>query len=106
MSQHPNSIASASAALVASSFGCFTFGLLYLLGDKSKALNKLLSFYVPSGALSGVLVLGTLVWLLSWAILSRRWSTNPPAVGIATSLAILLLLASLLLTFPPFVRLI
>ena len=105
MSQPSTHIASASAVLVAASAGCFTFGLLYLLGDKSKAINKLLSLYVPSGALSGVLIAGTLIWLLTWTILARRWTTNPPSASRAATIAIALLLASLLLTFPPFVRL-
>jgi hypothetical protein len=97
--------ASASAMLVSAGAGCFSIGLFYLLGDKSAACNRLLSVYPASGALSGILVLGVVVWILCWAILARRWSSRPPNVTTAVRMAILLLLGSLLLTFPPFVRL-
>jgi hypothetical protein len=91
--------------LVSAGAGCFSIGLFYLLGDKSVACNRLLSIYPASGALSGILVLGLVVWILCWAILARRWSSRPPNVTTAVRMAILLLLGSLLLTFPPFVRL-
>jgi len=100
------SVGAASATIVASSAGCFSFGLLYLLGDKSKVINKALNFYVPSGALSGVLIAGSLIWLVCWVVLAARWKNEPPAVGSAIRVALVLLLASLLFTFPPFVRLI
>jgi hypothetical protein len=98
--------AAAAAMLVAASTGCFAFGVLYLLGDKSKVINKLLGLYPPSGALSGVLILGTLAWLICWGVLSLRWRSRPPAISFAVNVAIWLLIASLLLTFPPLVRLI
>ena len=106
MNELRNSAASASAMLVGTSVGCLAVGVLYLLGDKSKAINQLLSVYPPSGALSGVLIFGSLIWLICWAVLSKRWMTRPPSVAAAVRTAILLMLLSLLLTFPPFVRLI
>jgi hypothetical protein len=104
MTTSANKIGAPAALLVGAAAGCFTFGLLYLVGDKSKAINRLLSVYPPSGALSGVLLLGTLVWLLCWVVLSIRWRTQPPSTKFAVNLATILLLAALLLTFPPFVR--
>lgn len=100
----PNYI-SACSMLVASSAGCFAFGLLYLLGNSSPALNRLLSVYPPSGALSGVLLFGSLAFLLSWAALSYLWSRRPPACSFAVTVALVLLSGGLLLTFPPLVRL-
>jgi len=104
MSRAASQIAAASAAMVAAAAGCFTYGLLYLLGDKSKAINKALSFYTPSGALSGVFIVGTLVALVFWWVLAKRWSTRPSAAAGAVRIAIALLLMGLLFTFPPFVR--
>lgn len=98
------STAGALALLVGASAGCLAFGLLYLAGDKSKAINHLLSLYTPSGALSGVLAVGTLVWIAAWLTLHTLWSRNPPAVKTAVHLALLLLLGALLFTFPPLVR--
>jgi hypothetical protein len=99
----PNYI-SACSMLVASSTGCFAFGLLYLLGNSSPAINRLLSVYPPSGALSGVLLFGTLIFLLSWAALSYLWSRRPPSTSFAVRIALLLLGGGLLLTSPPLVR--
>ncbi|QHS52716.1 hypothetical protein [Edaphobacter sp. 12200R-103] len=100
----PNYVAACSM-LVASSAGCFAFGLLYLLGNSSPAINRLLGVYPPSGALSGVLVFGTLIFLLSWAALSYLWSRRPPSSSFAVKVALVLLGGGLLLTFPPLVRL-
>lgn len=104
MSDPTPNISRVSSLLVSASAGCFAFGLLYLCGDKSKALNHLLAVYPPSGALSGVLVLGTLTWLLCWAVLAARWSRRSPSTAFAVNLSMALLLAALLFTFPPFVR--
>jgi hypothetical protein len=100
----PNYV-SACSMLVASSVGCFAFGLLYLLGNSSPAMNRLLGVYPPSGALSGVLLFGTLSFLLSWAGLSYLWSRRPPSCSFAVRAALMLLAGGLLLTFPPLVRL-
>ena len=104
MSRSERNIATPASLLVSASAGCLAFGLLYLIGDKSKGFNHLLSVYPPSGALSGVLLFGTLLWLACWIVLSIRWRTRPPSAKFAINLAILLMLGALLLTFPPFVR--
>ena len=105
MNQDQPDYVSACSMLVASAAGCFAFGVLYLLGNSSAAINKLLSVYPPSGALSGVLLLGSLIFLLSWAALSHLWSKRPPSSSFAVKMALALLAGSLLLTFPPLVRL-
>ena len=104
MNTRTEDIVRASSLLVSSAAGCFAFGLLYLFGDKSKEINHLLSVYPPSGALSGVLLVGTLVWLVCWLVLAMQWRKRAPSVRFAVNLAVLLLLAALLFTFPPFVR--
>ena len=100
----PNYV-SACSMLVASSIGCFSFGVLYLLGNSSPAINHLLSVYPPSGALSGVLLFGSLIFVFSWAALSYLWSRRPPSSSFAVRMALVLLAGGLLLTFPPLVRL-
>lgn len=99
----PNYV-SACSMLVASSVGCFSFGLLYLLGNTSAAFNHLLGVYPPSGALSGVLLFGSLIFLFSWAVLSYLWTRRPPSCAFAVRMALMLLAGGLLLTFPPLVR--
>lgn len=105
MNQDLPNYVSACSMLVASSVGCFAFGLLYLLGNSSPAVNHLLGIYPPSGALSGVLLLGSLAFFLSWAALSHFWRIRPPSCSFAVKLALAFLVGSLLLTFPPLVRL-
>lgn len=100
----PNYV-SACSKLVASSLGCFSFGLLYLLGNSSPVINHLLGVYPPSGALSGVLLFGSLIFLFSWAALSYLWRRRPPSCSFAVRTALVLLAGGLLLTFPPLVRL-
>lgn len=106
MNQDLPNYVSACSMLVASSVGCFSFGLLYLLGNSSPAVNHMLGVYPPSGALSGVLVFGSLIFLLSWAALSYLWRRRPPSCAFAVRMALVLLAGGLLLTFPPLVRLI
>ncbi|MEO6982539.1 MAG: hypothetical protein ABI072_05430 [Edaphobacter sp.] len=71
----------AAAAILSAGIGCFALGVLTVVGDGSKLVAKLLTFYTPSGPLSGVST-----------VAMRR-------VNMA---AFVLLGAGLLLTFPPF----
>ncbi|QNI36999.1 hypothetical protein [Edaphobacter albus] len=105
MSQDRSNSISACSMLVASSVGCFAFGLFYLLGNSSPAINRFLSVYPPSGALSGVLLFGTLIFFLSWIGLAVFWGKRPPSCSFAVKIALALLTGSLLLTFPPLIRL-
>ncbi|MBZ9705480.1 hypothetical protein LB543_01880 [Mesorhizobium sp. ESP7-2] len=90
------------AAILAAGIGCATIGILALAGDASKAINGLLNFYNPTGALSGVTTVAIIVWLVAWFILSRRWATKTVAMSRVNIAAFGLLLVGVLLTFPPF----
>jgi hypothetical protein len=92
------------AALVAAGAGCATMGILYTLGIVSAAATRYLSWYSPSGSLSGMSSGAVIVWLLVWFLLHRRWSKRDVAPGRAV-LAFGLLAIGLLLTFPPIARL-
>lgn len=91
-----------AAAILAAGIGCATIGILALAGDASKAINGLLNFYNPTGALSGVTTVAIVVWLVAWFILSRRWATKTVAMSRINVGAFALLLVGVLLTFPPF----
>lgn len=91
-----------AAAILAAALGAFTLGLLSLLGDVSPALKKLMIFYKPTGALSGVTTITVLVWLAAWALLDWRWRRKTLPLGRINLAAFVLLAVSLLLTFPPF----
>jgi hypothetical protein len=90
-----------AAAVLAAGIGCMMVAIFAILADKVGAFKSLMIFYKPTGPLSGVTTCAILVWLMSWAILHRRWSGRMVALGGVVTAALTLLGLSLLLTFPP-----
>ena len=93
---------SAGAAILSAGIGCCALGILAVIGDGSPTAAHWLTFYLPTGPLSGVTSLAILIWLVSWFILARRWRSKTIAIARVNTLAFVLLGISLLLTFPPF----
>jgi hypothetical protein len=106
--QHSKDLANgpAGAAILSAGVGCAVLGILAVAGDASKAIAKLLTFYLPTGPLSGVTTMAIIVWLATWFILAWRWRTKTVAIGKVNVTAFLLLVLGILLTFPPFADLI
>jgi len=94
-----------AAAILAASIGCFSLGILTVAGDASKSFARHLILYRPTGPLSGVTTIAIVIWLVTWVLLSRRWSARDIALRPILIVAFLLLAASLLLTFPPVIDL-
>lgn len=92
----------AAAALLAAGLGCFVLAVLAAAGDASKAVAHLLTFYTPTGPLSGVSTLAIAVWLAAWVAAHRLWRAKDIAMGRVTWVAGILLTLGFLLTFPPF----
>jgi hypothetical protein len=92
----------AGAAMLAAGAGCFALGVLAVAGDGSKAVAKLLTFYRPTGPLSGVSTVAILVWLVGWIMGNRFWREKTVAIRKVSTVAFVLLAVGLLLTFPPF----
>lgn len=90
------------AAVLSAAIGCFVLGLLAVIGDGSAAAARSLTFYLPTGPLSGVTTTAILVWLIMWFILARLWRSKTVAIAKVNTVAFVLLGLSLLLTFPPF----
>lgn len=90
-----------AAALLSCALGCFALGLLAVAADGSKRLAGALTFYRPTGPLSGVTTVALALWLICWAALVRVWSAKSMPLGKIGAAAFALLAASLLLTFPP-----
>jgi hypothetical protein len=90
-----------AAAVLAAGIGCFALAVLAVLGDKSAVVRSGLIFYKPIGPLSGVTTGAIVVWLFTWAILEWRWRKKTVAAGRINALALVLLVLSLMLTFPP-----
>lgn len=91
----------AGAAFLAAGIGCFSLGLLAVAGDRSPALARMLTLYVPSGPLSGVSTVAIAVWLAAWFALAQLLRTRTISI-VKTGIASFVLIAlGLLLTFPP-----
>lgn len=88
--------------MLAAGAGCFALGVLAVAGDGSKAVAKLLTFYRPTGPLSGVSTVAILVWLVGWIMGNRFWREKTVAITKVSTVAFVLLAVGLLLTFPPF----
>lgn len=90
-----------AAALLSCALGCFALAALAVAADGSKRLATALIFYRPTGPLSGVTTVALALWLICWAALARLWATKSVVLGKVAAVAFALLVASLLLTFPP-----
>jgi hypothetical protein len=95
----------AAAAILAAGAGCFALGVLTAASDASKTMARVLIFYNPSGALSGVSTTAVFFWLIVWAILAARWRGKTVSMRGVDVAAFLLLAGGLLLTFPPVIEL-
>jgi hypothetical protein len=92
---------SGAAAILAAGVGAFALAVLAVAADKWVLLKPVLSFYRPTGPLSGVTTVAILVWIGTWAILEGRWRRKTVAMARVNAIAFTLLALSLLLTFPP-----
>ena len=92
----------AAAAILAAGAGCAVLGPLAVLADASKLVGRWLTFYFPTGPLSGVTSLAIGAWLATWFVLARRWRSQDVAVAKVNAIALLLLALGILLAFPPF----
>lgn len=94
-----------AAAILSAAIACFTLGLTTIASDKNKAINKLMNFYPPSGALTGETTIAIVVWLAVWIVLARLWRNSSRSLRTINIASFVLLALGLLLTFPPFIDL-
>lgn len=90
-----------AAALLAAGIGCAAMGIFALLGDAFKSAGNFFNFYNPTGPLSGVSTGAIVVWLLAWAILSKRWAKADVSLRNVSVVAFVLLAIGFAFTFPP-----
>lgn len=91
-----------AAAILAAGIGCFVLGAFALAGDANPAISKFFVFFKPTGALSGVTTSAIAIWLVSWLGLDRLWRNRTVPIRPIIIAALVMLAASLFLTFPPF----
>jgi hypothetical protein len=94
-----------AAAVLAAAIGGFTLGVFALAGDAFRGVAHVLNVWRPTGPLSGVTDVAIIVWLIAWFALSRLWAHRNIGLRPINLLAAMLLIAGLLLTFPPFMDL-
>jgi hypothetical protein len=96
---------SGAAAMLAAAIGSFVLALFAIAGDKSVTIKNSLTFYQPTGPLSGVTTVAIIVWFLVWGLLEWRWGKRAVAMSRINRVSLAMLVLSILLTFPPIVDL-
>lgn len=90
-----------SAALLAGGIGSAVLGILTFADEVFPALAKPLAWYKPTGDLTGKSTLAILAFFVSWVVLHFVWKDKETNFSQVSTIAIALLLLSLILTFPP-----
>ena len=91
----------AAAALLSAGIGSCTLAILAIAADRMAGLRHWMTFSKATGPLSGVTTSAVLAWLLAWALLELRWRNRDVPIMRICIVSIVLLIAGLLLTFPP-----
>ncbi|MDR3511491.1 MAG: hypothetical protein P4L73_07655 [Caulobacteraceae bacterium] len=94
-----------AAAILAAGVGSLALGACAFAGDASPLVRKGFSLWIPTGPLSGVTLAAIVVWLAVWFWLSRRWARRDVNLMRVNASSFMMLIAGLLLTFPPFMDL-
>ena len=92
----------AAAAILASGIGSLCLGLFTCLAQALAPIKAALSFYGPTGSLSGETTLAVVAWLAAWAILHLLWKMEQVDFGKVFFATLILIALGLLGTFPPF----
>jgi hypothetical protein len=87
------------AAFLAAGIGAFAVGFFVILNEAG--LFAAPALYGPAGGVTGRTGFAVGVWLLAWGVLHSRWRGRHIAGGRVHSTTLLLVLAGLVLTFPP-----
>lgn len=95
----------AAAAILAAGVGSSALGIFALAGDAWPKVKAALSWWRPTGPLSGVAAATCLVWLAAWWVLARLWRGRNVNLAAVNVTAFALLAGGVLLTFPPFMDL-
>lgn len=89
----------ALAAFLAAGIGAFALGLVVILD--AAGLFSAPALYPPAGGVTGRTTLGTVIWLVAWAVLHRRWRGRRVEPRGVLALTLLLVAAGVVLTLPP-----
>jgi hypothetical protein len=94
-----------AAALLSAGIGALLIAVFAIAADRVAGIAHFMTFYKPTGPLSGVTTSAVLAWLAVWAILNARWRKRNLSMARINAAALILLALGLLLTFPPIANL-
>ena len=97
----PGTNGKGAAAVLAVGIASVTLGVFTLAGDAVPAAASFFNIWTPTGPLSGVTGFTILIWLAAWWFLSRRWAARNVNFQRVNLAALVMIVAGLLLTFPP-----
>jgi hypothetical protein len=87
------------AALLGAAIGALAMGIFVILNEAG--IYAAPALYGPAGGVSGRTTFAAVVWIVAWAVLHGRWKGRQmEARGIFRN-ALILIVAALVLTFPP-----
>lgn len=89
----------ALASFLAAGIGAFAIGFIVILNEAG--LFAVPALYAPTGGVSGRTTLAVVIWLISWAVLHRRWKNRQIESRRVHFLSVILIGLGILLTFPP-----
>jgi len=92
----------AAAATLAAGIGCVAMGVFSTLSEVSQFVGRILNFYNPTGNLSGKTLVAIVIWLVSWALLKKRFADQEVNFAGILTLSLVLVGLGFLGTFPPF----
>jgi hypothetical protein len=87
------------AAILAAGIGAFAVGFVVILNEAG--LFAAPALYGPAGGVSGRTTIAAAIWLVAWVILHIRWKSRDVEPGRVNRTTLALILAGIILTFPP-----
>lgn len=87
------------AAFLAAGIGAFVLSILVILNETGTFATP--TIYKPAGGISGRTTVATVIWLIVWALLHNRWKEREFASHWVRNVTLVLIVVSLVLTFPP-----
>jgi hypothetical protein len=92
----------AATAFLAGGIGSAVFGLIVLLADAVPSFKEILTLSKDVGDLSGKVVFGMTIWLVTWIVLHFSLKNRTVDFNKCVIAGLFLVALGLLLSFPPF----
>jgi multisubunit Na+/H+ antiporter MnhG subunit len=93
----------ALASFLAAGIGAFALGVIVILNEVGAFAAP--SLYAPAGGVTGRTALGAVIWLVAWAVMHSRWKERRMEPRGVFAVSLVLIALGVLLTFPPFWKL-